>query len=57
MVNRKNFKKSRLSHDALYNMHEVAYDSEGFVKVIMTYPDLIVACGHEKCLKSSSHFS
>ena len=42
--------KSRLSHDALYNMHELAYDLEGFVKVIMTYPDLIVVCGHEKML-------
>lgn len=36
---------TRLSHDALYNMHEMAYDLDGFVKKITTYPDLIVICG------------
>ncbi len=42
--------KSRLTRDALYNMHELAFDLGGFVKVIMTYPDMIVVCGHEKLL-------
>ncbi len=42
--------KSRLTRDALYNMHELAFDLGSFVKVIMTYPDLIVICGHEKLL-------
>ena len=37
--------KSRLTHDALYNLHELAYDLDGFVRVITTYPDLIVICG------------
>ncbi len=31
-------------------MHELAFDLGSFVKVIMTYPDLIVICGHEKLL-------
>ncbi len=37
--------KHRLTHDALYNLHELAYDIDGFVKVITTYPSLIVVCG------------
>ena len=35
----------RLSHDALYNLHEVAYDLDGLVAQITTYPDLIAICG------------
>ena len=37
--------QSRLSHDALYNLHELSLDLSGFVKVIRTHPDLIVVCG------------
>ncbi|XP_045026333.1 uncharacterized protein LOC116922905 [Daphnia magna] len=33
--------KFRLSRDALYNLHKIAYDST-FVKKIITFPDLIV---------------
>ena len=36
--------KFRLSHDALYNLHELAYDLNGFVHKTVTYPDLIVIC-------------
>lgn len=36
--------KYRMSHDSLYNLHELAYDLNGFVKVIKTYPDLVVVC-------------
>ena len=36
--------KFRLSHDALYNLHELAYDLNGFVHKIVIYPDLIVIC-------------
>ena len=28
--------KSRLTRDALYNLHEIAYDLDGFVKIINT---------------------
>jgi hypothetical protein len=35
----------RLSHDGLYNLHEISYDLCGFVSKIITYPDLIVVCG------------
>ena len=37
--------KFRLTHDALYNLHEVAYDLNGFVAKITTYPDLVLICG------------
>jgi len=33
--------QARLSHDALYNLHELAYDSN-FIHRIVTYPDLSV---------------
>ena len=36
--------KFRLTHDALYNLHELAYDLDGFVLKISTYPDLVVVC-------------
>ncbi len=35
-------RKNRLTKDAIYNLHEMAYDLGGFVKVIKTYPDLVV---------------
>ena len=34
-----------LTHDALYNVHELAYDLNGFVAKITTYPDLVLICG------------
>lgn len=37
--------KFRLTHDALYNVHELAYDLGDFVSKIITYPNLIVVCG------------
>lgn len=40
--NRQNF---RLTHDALYNIHELAFDLNGFIAKIITYPDLVVVCG------------
>ena len=35
----------RISHDALFNLHEIAYDFDDFVHTIVTYPDLVVVCG------------
>jgi len=42
--------KLRLSHNDLYNVHEIAYDLSGFVAKIITYPDLVVVCAHPKVL-------
>ena len=40
----------RLSHDALYNLHEMAYDTSGFLRKIETYPDLVVICALQKVM-------
>ena len=37
--------KFRLTHDALYNLHELAYHLGDFVSKVITYPDLVVVCG------------
>ena len=42
--------KQRLSHDALYNLHELAVDLPGFVHVIRTHPDLICTCSNKELL-------
>lgn len=42
--------KCRLTHDAIYNLHELAYDLDDFVKVIVTYPDLVIICGLDKII-------
>ena len=36
--------KFQLTHDALYNLHELAYDIDDFVSKINTYPYLIIIC-------------
>ena len=42
--------KTRLSHDALFNLHEIALDLDGYVAKIVTYPDLLVICGLKSIL-------
>ena len=44
-VQAKNRQKYRLTHDALYNIHELAFDLDGLIAKIITRPDLIVVCG------------
>ena len=39
--------KHRLSHDALYNLHELASDLPDFVHSIRTHPDLVCVCGNK----------
>ena len=36
--------KNRMTKDALYNLHELAYDAPHFVKRIVTFPDIMVIC-------------
>ena len=38
--------KSRLTHDALYNLHELAFDLRPFVISIKTFLDVFIVCGH-----------
>ena len=42
--------KAQLTHDALYNLHKLAYYLDGFVKTITTYQDLAVICGHDRVI-------
>ena len=44
-IKARNRQKFRLTHDSLYNIHELAFDLDGFIAKIITYPDLIVVCG------------
>ena len=39
--------KQRLSHDTIYNLHEIAVDMPDFIHVIRTHSDLICVCGHK----------
>lgn len=57
VVNHKSLErqKLRISHDELYNIHEIAYDLDGFVAKIITYPDLVIVCGHPKILNEMSN--
>ena len=45
---------SRISRDDLYNLHEIAYNTTGFVHKIITYPDLACVCGLEQILKEAN---
>lgn len=47
--------KCRLTQDAIYNIHELAYDLDGFVKVIITYPNLVIVCGLNKLVDELEH--
>ena len=44
-------KSRRISHDALYNMHELAIDMPNFIHTIRTHPDLLCVCGHSATLE------
>jgi hypothetical protein len=46
----KQMQKRRISHDALYNMHELAVDLPGFVHLIHTHPDLVCVLGQKAIL-------
>lgn len=50
-LQQKERQKSRLTHDGLYNLHELAYDLNGFVKIMTTYPDLVIICGLTELIK------
>ena len=50
----KHLSHSRISRDDLYNLHEIAYDTKGFVHKIITYPDLACVCGLDQILKETN---
>ena len=47
----KHLQQSRISQDALYSMHELAYDIPGFIWKITTFPDLVCICGLQELLE------
>ena len=48
---RMNELKSRwISHDALYNIHELAVDMPNFIHTIRTHPNLVCIYGHSAIL-------
>ena len=38
------------SYDALYNVDELAFDLDNFIHKIITFPDLVIVCGHNVML-------
>ena len=46
-IRSKLLEKHRLSHDALYNLHELTMDLSDFVHSIRTHPDLVCVCGNK----------
>ena len=43
--------KSRISHDEIFNIHELAYDMPGYIHKIITFPDLVCVCGMTELLE------
>ena len=43
-------RQQRLSHDGLYNLHELALDLPDFIHSIHTHPDLVCVCGSKLLL-------
>ena len=50
----KHLNQRRISRDALYNKHELAYDIPGFIRKITTYPDLVCICGLQEILEEAN---
>ena len=50
----KHLNQTRISRDALYNKHELAYDIPGFIRKITTYPDLVGICGLQEILEEAN---
>ena len=50
-IRTKELQKHRISHDALYNLHEMAVDMPDFIHTIHTHPDLVCVCGQRALLE------
>ena len=50
-IRTKQLQKHRISHDALYNLHEMAVDMPDFIHTIRTHPDLVCVCGQRALLE------
>jgi len=43
-LHHKQLQLSRISHDDMYNLHEIAYGISGYIHKIITFPDLSLQC-------------
>ena len=50
-IRTKQLQKHRISHDELYNLHEMAVDMPDFIHTIHTHPDLVCVCGQQALLE------
>ena len=50
-VRTKILQEQRISHDTLYNLHELAIDMPDFIHQIKTFPDLVCVCGQKAMLQ------
>ena len=50
-IRTKQLQKHRISHDELYNLHEMAVDMPDFIHTIHTHPDLVCVCGQRALLE------
>ena len=44
-IRNKKLREQRITHDALYNLHEIATDMPDFVHKIETHPYMLCICG------------
>ncbi len=51
----KHLNQTRISRDAMYNLHEIAYDIPGFTWKITTFPDLTYICGLQEILEEADN--
>ena len=42
--------EQRLSHDAILNTHDIAYEEPNYIWHITTYPDLVIVAGQKDLL-------
>jgi len=50
-VRTKQLQRQCISHDALYNLQEMAVDMPDFIHTIRTHPDLVCVCGQRELLE------
>ena len=50
-VTMKQLRNMRISHDAMYNLHELATDKPDFIHSIRTYPNLVCISGQKEMLQ------
>ncbi len=51
----KHLNQTRISSDAMHNLHEIAYDIPGFTWKITTFPDLTYVCGLQEILEEADN--